>query len=211
MTENTLSPVVLEVLSSKICHDLISPVGAIHNGIELVEDMGPEAYEDAFALIAQSVQQANKRLKMFRFAYGSAGSRQNVDARDIRKICFEAFESGRTSLEWAETDVTQAMVDHRGLLKGIVSAIMLAAELVKREGTVQIAPTDTGASVTLHTKEVTFKDGQVAALEGTIDPEDLTPELVHAYVTGQLARLYDVRISPAIPESNKLVITVEPK
>ena len=52
---------LLELLSSRICHDLISPVGAIHNGLEFLEDMGPDALEDALELMKHSTKQATTK------------------------------------------------------------------------------------------------------------------------------------------------------
>jgi hypothetical protein len=62
---------VLELLSSRLCHELISPVGAINNGIELMDEDDAEFVKDATKLIANSARTAGKRLDFYRFAYGS--------------------------------------------------------------------------------------------------------------------------------------------
>ncbi len=59
-----LDPYVLELLASRICHDVISPVGAISNGLELLEDMGMESGRDAIDLIGKSAEQASRRLRL---------------------------------------------------------------------------------------------------------------------------------------------------
>ncbi|MBM3540521.1 MAG: hypothetical protein FJX51_00610 [Alphaproteobacteria bacterium] len=62
----------VELLCSRLCHDLVSPVGAISNGVELLTEMGPD--EEALALVGQSAQAAATRLKFYRVAYGAAGA-----------------------------------------------------------------------------------------------------------------------------------------
>jgi hypothetical protein len=71
---------VLELLSSRLCHELISPVGAINNGIELMGEDDPDFVKDATKLIASSARTAGNRLNFYRFAYGSgrAGTGREV-------------------------------------------------------------------------------------------------------------------------------------
>jgi hypothetical protein len=80
-----IDAVMLEVLASKICHDLISPIGAVNNGVELIEDMGPDAGPEATALIAFSAQQASAKLQAFRMAYGTGGADANIKPDDVFK------------------------------------------------------------------------------------------------------------------------------
>ncbi|MSP89576.1 MAG: hypothetical protein EXQ92_12320 [Alphaproteobacteria bacterium] len=75
---------VLELLMSRVCHDLISPVGAVVNGVELIEDGGADMTDDAMALIAKSARQASRRLQFFRMAYGAAGSGGDRSLADAR-------------------------------------------------------------------------------------------------------------------------------
>ena len=65
---------ILELLASRICHDLISPIGAVGNGLELLEDAGPDMSGDALKLSANCVRKASALLEFFRMAYGTAGS-----------------------------------------------------------------------------------------------------------------------------------------
>lgn len=62
---------VLELLASKICHDLVSPVSAINNGVELIEDIGGSVVDEAMKLIGDSATNASRRLRLFRIAYRS--------------------------------------------------------------------------------------------------------------------------------------------
>ena len=64
---------VLELLSARLCHDLIGPVSAISNGAELLADEEPEFVKDAIALVGDSARKATRRLQFYRFAYGFSG------------------------------------------------------------------------------------------------------------------------------------------
>ena len=79
-----LNPRVLELVSSRICHDLVSPVGAINNGVELIQELGEDAGAEAMQLIAASAVQASARLKCFRLAYGAAGTDKNIGFREVK-------------------------------------------------------------------------------------------------------------------------------
>ena len=95
-----LHPRVLELMASRICHDLVSPVGAVNNGIELMREMNADMADDALDLIESSIGQASARLKLFRLAYGAAGSEKLVGFQDI-KTTFEGWVSAsRTSVNW---------------------------------------------------------------------------------------------------------------
>src|SRR5580658_5829839 len=65
---------VLELLSARLCHELVSPVGAINNGVELLAEEDPDFVRDAIELIGQSARTASRRLQFYRFAYGTSAS-----------------------------------------------------------------------------------------------------------------------------------------
>lgn len=87
------------LIGSRICHDLISPLGAIGNGVELLEmsaaGTGPEV-----ALISESVANANARIRFFRIAYGAAGGGGSVAAAEIRSILAAMSQGSRTKIDW---------------------------------------------------------------------------------------------------------------
>ena len=76
---------ILEVLASKICHDLISPIGAVNNGVEILEEMGPDAGPDVTELIAYSAASASAKLKAYRLAYAAGGADINLKPEDVHE------------------------------------------------------------------------------------------------------------------------------
>lgn len=97
MTQDNIDLAAL--IGSRICHDLISPIGAIDNGLELL-GMAGIAEGPELGLIAQSVGSASARIRFFRIAFGSAGD-QMVGPAEITSILRDLYDSSRLELTWA--------------------------------------------------------------------------------------------------------------
>lgn len=87
------------LLGSRICHDLISPLGAIGNGVELLS-MSPAGSTPEIAMIAESVENANARIRYFRVAFGSASSEASIARAEIVDILKDLTKGGRIGIEW---------------------------------------------------------------------------------------------------------------
>src|SRR5882672_6769143 len=90
------------LLCSRVCHDLISPVGAIVNGLEMLEEENDEETRTlASELIKKSANTASAKLQFCRIAFGAAGSAgAQIDLGDAEKIARGFFEDDRTKLAW---------------------------------------------------------------------------------------------------------------
>ena len=97
------NPDIASLLGSRICHDLISPLGAISNGVELLtmtgESVGPE-----IALISESIENANARIRFFRVAFGAASEGQMCSASEIRSILADLGKGLRMKINWLPTE-----------------------------------------------------------------------------------------------------------
>jgi histidine phosphotransferase ChpT len=90
------------LIGSRICHDLISPVGAIGNGVELLGMTNtPESPE--LALIRQSVENASARIRFFRIAFGMVKGEQMIGRSEIANLLVEFFAPTRLTVHWAPT------------------------------------------------------------------------------------------------------------
>ena len=93
------TPDLIALLGSRICHDLISPIGAISNGVELLmmegTSMGPE-----IALISESVANANARIRFFRVAFGASGQDQRIGRPEVLSILSDLTRGGRLTIDW---------------------------------------------------------------------------------------------------------------
>jgi histidine phosphotransferase ChpT len=87
------------LIGSRICHDLISPIGAISNGVELLQmdraNLTPEV-----ALIAESVANANARIRFFRLAFGAASAGQRIGRNEVQDILADVTRGGRMQVGW---------------------------------------------------------------------------------------------------------------
>lgn len=229
MTESPSHPVsvdirVLELLASKLCHDLVSPVGAIRNGLELIEEMqedeeGGEAggfaggfLGEAVKLIDHSSGQADRRLRVFRLAYGVAG-RDQKGFGDARNAAAGYVEGGRTRLDWPERVPHDMTAQRRGVVKLVLNLILLADEALTHGGLVSVAADGDETAgrivVTAAGRPGTLNPDAAAALAGTATPEALTPRTIHAYLAGRLAESDGFRIAVATESSERLVFTAE--
>ena len=191
----TLHPRVLELLSSRICHDLVSPVGAVNNGIELMREMGTDMADDALDLIESSVGQAAARLKLFRLAYGAAGSEKQVSFQDLQQAFEGWISAGRNNVEWAShVDLFDAP---KGLGKVVLNLLVLAEECNPGDGTITVTPEDDGSAFHIHIqgKRPSFHEGMEACLAMSFPVEELDPRLVHAYVTGGFIQYFNLDLT----------------
>lgn len=87
------------LIGSRICHDLISPIGAITNGLELMQ-MSGAALTPEVALISDSVENANARIRFFRVAYGMASPQQGMGRAEVVSILKALAQGARVSFHW---------------------------------------------------------------------------------------------------------------
>jgi histidine phosphotransferase ChpT len=92
-----------ELIGSRICHDLINPLGAISNGVELIS-MSGDASGPEMSLISQSIENANARIRFFRIAFGTAQPGQMVSHSEITSILRDLSKGGRMVTDWQPTE-----------------------------------------------------------------------------------------------------------
>ena len=106
----TISPVdFASLLCSRLCHDLLSPVGALNNGLELLADEhDPEMRQRCLELLAESAKASANKLKFFRLAFGAAGGfGETIDTREARAAIEGLFAANhRVELGWLIEDPT---------------------------------------------------------------------------------------------------------
>lgn len=187
---------VLELLCSRLCHDLISPVGAINNGVELIEEMGVagDMASEAIGLIAHSADQAARRLRLFRLCYGAAGAESNVN--DVHAAADAYFKGTRVTLDWHPDRSGGSALQRRGASKMALNLILLADEALPYGGTIavneKVAPNAVEISAT--GRQVQLRDDAKLALEGKVGADALTPRTVHAYTTGRFADYFAMTV-----------------
>jgi histidine phosphotransferase ChpT len=132
---------IAALVGSRICHDLISPLGAIGNGLELLGLSGlPNSPE--MALIAESVDSANARIRFFRVAYGPADAGQMMGRAEIASILSAASRGGRLSYFW-ETPGDQPRQD----VKAVFLFLQCCETAMPMGGEIRVRQTATGWEV----------------------------------------------------------------
>jgi histidine phosphotransferase ChpT len=126
------------LLCSRVCHDLISPVGAIVNGLEVMEeDKDEETKTFALELIKKSAHQASAKLQFCRLAFGAAGSAgAQIDLGDAEKAARGLLEDGKTTLTW---NLPRELLA-KNRVKLLLNMLLIAAGTISRGGTLTVDP-----------------------------------------------------------------------
>lgn len=189
----------LELLSSKICHDLISPIGAIANGIEFMEEMGDDAGPEALELLKFSATQASAKLQAFRLAYGAGGGDSSVKPEEVHKAFGKFIElDKKITQDWNPHGDLGVEDRPNGFSKLLMCLLLLCAECLPKGGKITIAAAGTNlTSIKAEGTDAALKPPMDRALSNEIAKENLEPRYVHAYLTGLLAKEYSFTLAPA--------------
>ncbi len=204
---------VAELLASRLCHDLVGPIGAVNNGMELLEDEDLGMSDDAIQLCANSARQAANILQFYRLAYGMSGGRIGGGLDDLRELATGFLASSKTTLDW--TMVGQPAGDMpEGLGKLLLNVIVLGEECLPRGGTLGVSLAEASAglevAVTATGTGARLREESRFVLAGDVVIEELTPRNVHGYFTRLLAQRMgsDLIIDSPGADSLRLSVTL---
>lgn len=189
---------ILEILISRVCHDLISPVGAIHNGLEFMRDMGDDAGDDALDLIAYSAQQAGAKLQLFRLAYGAGGADSAIKPEQIHKSFDELLTiDNKITQIWDPLSAIELTQLPTAFGKMLSCTMLSVIEGLPRGGTIQVIQDLASGEIIVigKGKNAGFRDYVEEALENLLPVCDIDPRLVHSYVLGLFAKQYNYSVS----------------
>lgn len=178
------------LLCSRLCHDMLSPVGAFANGLELLAtETDPAMRQNCMELLEQSAHISTNKLKFFRLAFGAAGGfGERVPVEEPRElIAALAADKGRIEVDWALPEASlskpavkvllnfaQIAVD--SLVRG--GTLMVGAE--RRDGNCEIVVRATGT-------KIAFDESIGHALQGSLDPAALSSRTAAAHMIHLLA------------------------
>lgn len=187
----TVSPIDLaSLLCSRLCHDLLSPVGALSNGLELLADeKDPEMRKRCFELLEQSAKASADKLKFFRLAFGAAGGfGDQVSVNEARALVDALVgANARVSVNWmfgvdslakptVKTMLNLALIGLDALVRG--GTLDIGAEV--RDGNTEIVVRAAG-------QRIAFDATIGQALEGTLPAHELASRTAPAAMIQQLA------------------------
>jgi histidine phosphotransferase ChpT len=142
------APDILELaalLCSRVCHDLISPVGAIVNGLEVLDDNPkPDDREFALDLIRKSAKTASARLQFCRLAFGAAGSADaQIDLGDAENMARGHLEDNKTKITW---NLPRALLP-KNKVKLLLNMMIIAQQTIPRGGVLTVDPVGEGDAI----------------------------------------------------------------
>ena len=186
------------LLASRLCHDLTSPIGAIANGLELMADGGYlEMRDQSLDLIELSASEAIRRLAFFRVALGAAGGlKASLPLSKICGIAGEFFVDSKIKLEWSEKlTVSSDLPPITGRI--LLNLILLTAESMPRGGRIKVTMEGNGPwtfSTVGIGIGVKMRSEHLAALQGSLDDNDLNAQNVQAVYLAELVKSVQGRI-----------------
>lgn len=199
------------LLCSRVCHDVISPVGAIVNALEVLEEDDPSMRDFALELIKKSARNASARLQFARLAFGAAGSAgAMIDLGDAGNVANGFLNDEKLSLDW---EAPRALLP-KNQVKLLLNLLIIAAQAVPRggklvsratvegeQGSFEITATGSHARIPAHVEELLAGN----APGGTIDAHAVQP--VYA---GMVSRAAGMEISIAIDGETVTIKAAKP-
>lgn len=177
------------LLVSRVCHDLVSPVGAVVNGLEVLEDERDATMRaDALKLVASSAEQAAARLQFCRIAYGAAGSAgAELDLTEVGRIVTGLLSGTKVSVDWKAGPLNWP----KDWAKLLMNATLVAADSLPRGGQVTVEtsadPATPGFKVRAQGQNARVMEEVGNAVRGE-PTQPLDGRSVQAYLTHKLAR-----------------------
>lgn len=196
MADLRLHPRIVDLICSRICHDVINPVSAINNGIELVTEMGEGVDGEAFSLIADSAAIVAARLNVMRYCFGAAGPTFD----EVRTAALAYFEGGKITIEWPRQGLLDPSREMKPALpKMVLNVVLLLAEAVGIAGTVTLEQgLGTQLIITAEATRSTIRTDVLAGMGAT--PESLEAKTIQAYYTGVIAERFDYRLEKRVDD-----------
>lgn len=183
---------VAELLCSRLCHELVSPVGAINNGLELMRELNGSVADEALELIGNSAREGANRLQYYRMAFGFAGNSAISGLAEARRLIEGYLGHGRVRLDWSDPADPEALPIREGWGKLLLNMVGVGVEGLPRGGTLatawQCAAAAPGIEITAAGQGAGFDEPVRQALAGSTEPTTLTAHNAHIFYTGLVAR-----------------------
>lgn len=191
MIENTK---LTALVASRICHDMVEPMSAIIQGLEMIKAEGGKAPDpDALSLLDNGVGKAWAKLEFFRFAMAGAVAEGESELEEGHAVADKLYSVLKADLIWNAPDVKMS----RPAVRVIVNLLLIANECLPRGGKVEITAEKYGDGgqviVTATGQRAKLKDATAAALRG--DDAELSGHTIQPTLTSLLAKQGGVELS----------------
>ncbi len=197
------------LLCSRLCHDLLSPVGALNNGIELLSDEhDPEMRARCLDLLGDSARASANKLKFFRLAFGAAGGfADEVDTREARGAIEGLFGGdGRIQLGWMVDEATMS----KSALKILLNLVLIAGDSLVRGGRLDVGAEKHGAGLDIVIRaegpRIVLDPELKKVLLGESEEESIAPRAAAAWLVHSLVSEGGGEVQVADQEEGALLL-----
>ena len=187
------------LLASRVCHDIISPVGALANGLEVLEeDQGEEMRQFAMELITKSAKSASAKLKFSRLAFGASGSAgASIDTGEAEEVVGLFMEGEKADYTWSGA---RSLVP-KNRVKLLLNLVLTSLGAIPRGGTIAISIDGEGESATFSLRcsgpKARVPGEFVDMLNGTLEGE-MTAHAIQPYYAILLAKECGLTLSAKV-------------
>ncbi len=198
------------LLCSRVCHDLINPIGAIVNGLEVLDEEKDEGTRSfALDLIKKSASTASAKLQFCRIAFGAAGSAgAQIDLGDAEKIARGFLEDDKTNLAW---NLPRALLP-KNRVKLLLNLLLIAGQTIPRGGQLTVDPLGSGGTMGFKVIAIganaKIQPAAASLLAGETGGEALDAHRIQPFYAGLLANDCGVKTAIAM-EGAAVVITAQ--
>ncbi len=199
------------IVCSRICHDLVSPVGAIVNGIDLVREMGAAEHSEAIGMIGHSAERASAMLQLYRIAFGTAEAEgQSVARAVLAEHSAVLFAPPRIVLEWQGREGPPVP---RREAKLLALVLLCARSVLGIRGTVQLrtsARSVVPLSIEVLAESLSSSAEMLGLLDGSASADAVSPRTVEFVLARDTARALGVHLSVSRADG-RVSIVAEPQ
>lgn len=205
---------IVQLMCSRVCHDFAGVVGAVNNGMELIQELGDDVDPEAITLVSQSAKDMAARLQYYRVAFGLApGAARSVG--EARSLADAYFANGRVSVDWAAVAVDPHQPCAESELKLLLNLLLLGADGVPRGGVlgVELAPAGGRLSglVKARGEGARIGDEIRVALDRSLETEEVTARTVQGYFAARLAEQIEMELAATQSEANTVTLGMRPR
>lgn len=199
-----------QILSSRLCHDLIAPAGAIASGLEILQETEPgQDSSDILKIIEQSAQGLTKKLIFYRAAFGYSSAAQFSEPNDIRDFLESFLETKKVSLLFESQPGHKLVNDYPNWGRLIAHLTLILTEIAPRGGMLKVCWTSSALELSLTGSLVSIRDSNRDALLGHLDQHSITPHEIQPYIAYLLMTSLGVSFSKVSFSTEEVLFSIE--
>jgi histidine phosphotransferase ChpT len=208
MPMDTFDLQILELVCSRLCHDLISPIGAVGNGLELMaEEADRELLEDARRLVEDSSGRAAALLQLYRSAYGNAGNQASFGVNEAVRLAKDSLDGNRLTLK---ATVQSGIEWPAGYGKLVLNAILTVSEWLPRGGTLALTvENDAGFQIAAEGPQAACPKDAERLIRLDRAGIEVSAHNIQPYLTGFIAARQNYRLTAAPAAEGAPVLSVK--